>query len=192
MTAPDLPCVCDGCGKTVSQNHVSDRIARLEMATRFRPIHIQVLLLAASPEATGSSFFYSLEETSEPSEERLLLQSILAACAVDTQGKTQESCLLELQRLGIFLAYVAECPGQTPKDVHRQVALRVKFSYRPKCLAALDSESHAVLGSLAAGGLGGARLIPGGDGDWRPSVLAGEERVRFTLSLRSRLQGCTG
>src|ERR1700719_4321526 len=36
--------VCDGCGAPADEAHVRQRIERLEMATRFRPIHIQGLL----------------------------------------------------------------------------------------------------------------------------------------------------
>jgi len=46
MAVPTL-LPCDGCGQPASAEHIARRLQRLEWATRFRPIHIQALLLAA-------------------------------------------------------------------------------------------------------------------------------------------------
>ena len=51
--------VCDGCGAQVDEAHIRQRIERLELATRFRPIHIQVLLLDAAPPAETRRLFLS-------------------------------------------------------------------------------------------------------------------------------------
>jgi hypothetical protein len=37
--------LCDGCGQPATPEHIAERIHRLELATRYRPIHIQVLWL---------------------------------------------------------------------------------------------------------------------------------------------------
>ena len=58
--------VCDGCGATVDDAHIRDRIERLEMATRYRPIHIQVLILDAAPPVRPEDYFY--RATSDGSE----------------------------------------------------------------------------------------------------------------------------
>ena len=50
--------LCDGCGAQVDEAHIRSRIERLEQATRFRPIHIQVLLLAAAPPSQPEDDFY--------------------------------------------------------------------------------------------------------------------------------------
>ena len=49
---------CDGCGAPADDRHIRERIARLELATRFRPIHIQVLILDAAPPAAVDDYFY--------------------------------------------------------------------------------------------------------------------------------------
>src|SRR5271170_1398857 len=50
--------LCDGCGAPADEAHLRQRIERLEMATRFRPIHIQTLLLADSPPSRVEDYFY--------------------------------------------------------------------------------------------------------------------------------------
>ena len=50
--------LCDGCGAQVDEAHIRSRIERLEHATRYRPIHIQVLFLAAAPPSKPEDDFY--------------------------------------------------------------------------------------------------------------------------------------
>src|ERR1039457_5266879 len=54
---PRMP-ICDGCGAQVNDAHIRQRIERLEMATRFRPVHISVLLIDAAPPARFEDYFY--------------------------------------------------------------------------------------------------------------------------------------
>jgi hypothetical protein len=51
--------LCDGCGQPASEEHFARRIRRLELATRFRPIHIQILFLAEAPPPRLENYFYS-------------------------------------------------------------------------------------------------------------------------------------
>jgi hypothetical protein len=50
--------VCDGCGAQADDAHIRRRIERLELSTRFRPIHIQVLLIDAAPPTRHEEYFY--------------------------------------------------------------------------------------------------------------------------------------
>ncbi len=50
--------VCDGCGMQADDAHIRRRIERLELATRFRPIHIQALLIDAAPPSRSEDYFY--------------------------------------------------------------------------------------------------------------------------------------
>ena len=58
--------ICDGCGAQVDDAHIRRRIERLELATRFRPVHISVLLIDAAPPAPIEDYFY--RATSDRSE----------------------------------------------------------------------------------------------------------------------------
>src|SRR5256885_2012376 len=58
MINSELP--CDGCGRLASADHIARRLQRLEWATRYRPIHINLLLLGAVAPTEDSDLIYSL------------------------------------------------------------------------------------------------------------------------------------
>src|ERR1700738_3778969 len=55
--------ICDGCGLPPSPAHIAARVQRLELATRFRPIHIDVLFVALEPMPRMASDFYRPPES---------------------------------------------------------------------------------------------------------------------------------
>ena len=71
-----VPVRCDSCGEPASPEHIRDRILRLERSTRYRPIHISLLLICTAPPMRAEDDLYALEmDAGAPSRER-----ILAAC----------------------------------------------------------------------------------------------------------------
>lgn len=118
--------VCDGCGATVDAEHIRSRIERLEMATRYRPVHVQTLLVGTAPPERTEDYLYSSE----------------------TKGA-------ELQRNGIFLVYAVECPLPTGTDA-AQAALRaapalikrMQFSYKPKSVVLFSSATSELIPAL--------------------------------------------
>lgn len=128
--------VCDGCGATVSAEHIRQRIERLELATRYRPVHIQTLLIGSAPPAKSDDYLYSSE---------------------DTGG--------ELQGTGIFLAYAVECPipeGANASDAIRGAAPTliklIQFSYKPKSIVLFHPATSELIPALRDADLG-ERLI---------------------------------
>src|SRR5271165_5109971 len=55
----DEKLICDGCGQAASAEHLAARLRRLEWATRWRPLHIQTLLLGAVAPGEDAEFIYS-------------------------------------------------------------------------------------------------------------------------------------
>jgi hypothetical protein len=96
---------CDGCGQLADSRHIARRLERLEWATRFRPIHIQTLLLSGIAPAQNDEFLYNPYGQFQ-GEARKLLQSFQIA----TEGKSAESILSEVQKRGLMLIHVLECP----------------------------------------------------------------------------------
>src|ERR1700685_3343133 len=106
--------VCDGCGATVDDAHIRDRIERLEMATRYRPIHIQVLILDAAPPVRPEDYFYrATSDGSERSPKSRAYFDALIKSAGDNPARfsTDAHALAEFQRRGLFLTNVVECPA---------------------------------------------------------------------------------
>ena len=128
--------VCDGCGATVDSEHIRSRIERLEMATRYRPVHIQTLLVGTAPPERTEEYLYSSEKNGT-----------------------------ELQRNGIFLVYAAECPlpdeadaAEAVRRAAQSLIKRVQFSYKPKSIVLFSPATAQLLPALREVSLG-ARLI---------------------------------
>ena len=100
--------VCDGCGAQADDSHIRARIERLELATRFRPIHIQTLLIDSAPPASPPRLFYTLLLRTVLSVRWVLAHYFdeLMKCAGFTSVASiqEETALAEFQRRGIFLA----------------------------------------------------------------------------------------
>jgi hypothetical protein len=145
---------CDGCGQLASDEHSAHRLERLQWATRYRPIHIQTLLLAGIAPLKQSCFLYA---PSDPFEGEAA--DLLAALQIVAEGKSRESVLAEFQKHGYFLTYILECPvetglgkGPSPTDLmnrHLPATLtRIRRSLKPKRVFLISSDLAPVLGNL--------------------------------------------
>jgi hypothetical protein len=141
---------CDGCGAQVDEAHIRRRIERLEFATRFRPIHIQVLLLDAAPlPAPDDDFYRPASPAKRSAESQIFFNEIAKTIGRNpAEPPSEESTLAEFQHQGIFLAYAVECPTESPELLAAAVTrlaptvlLRVNASYKPKFVAPI---SHAL------------------------------------------------
>jgi hypothetical protein len=168
MGEPSNAIVCDGCGLPASADHMAQRLERLELATRFRPIHISVLFVALDPMARPEDDFY------RPPESRDFFDSFLTALDIpaDTAG------LLEFQSRGYYLTYLCECPVEPPHapdpDTDENLVgdriprlaptlvKRIRFNYKPKYVALLGTRLRPLIGILEQSGLGTLLLLDRG------------------------------
>ncbi|HXH66404.1 MAG TPA: hypothetical protein VNH19_10295 [Candidatus Limnocylindrales bacterium] len=150
---------CDGCGQLATGEHIARRLQRLEWATRFRPIHIQALLLAASAPESDSEFLYSPEGPFIG-----LAGDLLAAISISTAAKSNEEVLTEFQKRGLFLVYLLECPVHQGTEATEAVNLldrhlpqavaRIRRSLKPKRVLVLSTELQPFLPQLTEPVLG--------------------------------------
>jgi len=136
---------CDGCGQLADSVHISRRLERLAWTTRFRPLHIQALLLSGIAPINNSDFLYSANESF-----RGEAATILQAVQVSAAGKSPESVQTEFQKLGLMLTHVLECPlDETVSPTQAQTLLakqhpiaitRIRRSLKPKRLLLLSAE----------------------------------------------------
>jgi hypothetical protein len=150
---------CDGCGQLASAEHIARRLQRLEWATRFRPIHIQALLLAASAPETDSDFLYSpdLAFTGQAG-------ILLSALGISTKGKPSEEILADFQKRGFVLAHVLECPLEPstgPDEAHAllehhlpQALTRIRRSLKPKRALVVSPDLKPFVPQLSESALG--------------------------------------
>jgi hypothetical protein len=158
--------VCDGCGRESSSGHLARRFARLEQATRYRPIHMQAVFLSAQAPADSGAYLY--EGGSEFSGEAAAL---LRALQIETAGRSAESVLNEFQRKGFFLTHVLECAqdgehasSDLLESLRKKLPLaarRLRTSLHPKRVVILSPAMNAVIADLSAAQTGGALVLDG-------------------------------
>lgn len=166
--------VCDGCGSEADAQHIRARIERLELATRFRPVHIQMLLIDAAPSARTEDYFY--KEAPDGSVRSLdgsrYREELMLCAGMTPAGEQGESLLAEFQRRGFFLVHALECPVGNDgledgvKRMAPTMVKRVQFSYRPKHIALLSVSTNALVGAFQESGWGDRLILD----DGRPFV----------------------
>jgi len=150
---------CDGCGQLASAEHLARRLQRLEWATRFRPIHVQALLLSSSAPENDTEFLYGPEVPFAGHAGQ-----ILDALVIPMEGKSPEEVLGEFQKRGLVLASLLECPFETAADaLARQEILklhlahavaRIRRSFKPKRVLVISPELQPFLTQLTESTLG--------------------------------------
>jgi len=156
MTDP-APLRCDGCGQAASTEHISRRLQRLEWTTKYRPVHIQTLLLGAFSPRDEKDFLYA-----PGGEFRGEAALLLDALGISTAGKTGEAVLAEFQRAGFFLTHVLECPLDRDTGTGAAllaqrlpaVATRIRRSLKPKRVMAVTEGLEPVVEDILALDLG--------------------------------------
>src|SRR5260370_10635038 len=92
---------CDGCGQIASTEHFARRLQRLEWTTRYRPVHINTLLLGAFSPQEEKEFLYA-----PGGEFRGEAALLLDALGISSAGKTAEMVHAEVQPGGSFLTHL--------------------------------------------------------------------------------------
>ena len=177
---------CDGCGLGASSGHIARRLRRLELATRYRPIHVQAVFLGAQSPSDDKSFLYAAE-TGLSGEAAALLRAL----GIQAEGRDVETVLAEFQKRGLVLTHVLECPAEpeceTPNLVGAlqsklpSVARRLRGSLRPKRVILISRDLAPVLDELKSSQLGGELVL----NDGLPFDLADGASVRqLTLAVQ--------
>jgi hypothetical protein len=183
---------CDGCGQIASQVHIVKRLKRLEWTTRYRPIHIQALLLSGVSPASDAAFLYSAVDAYQ-GEAASLLRALRLIHEDEPfhipQGKPAEAALTDFQRRGLLLTHVLECPIENvASDAAEQEALlqqrvpfvisRIRRSLKPKRVLLISEVLQGVTERFLEAELGCAVVLDGG----KPFVLDGQA-LRFREAL---------
>lgn len=124
--------------------HIRRRIGRLELATRYRPVHIQTLLVGEAQPPRDEDYVYSSEKNGA-----------------------------ELQKNGMFLVYAVECPLESgagananAKDAVRRstasLVKRLRFSYKPKTIVLFGAATAESIPALRESGFGERLLLNDG------------------------------
>jgi len=203
MGAAETILRCDGCGLPASAEHIAARLERLELATRLRPVHINLLFVPLLPSGDpeddfyrppmSSAFFDSFAEALD------LSRSDGPALPPGDKNEARIAQLMEFQRRGYYLAYVSECPLPAGGDnaqagerwdaaeVLRRLAptlvKRIQFNYKPKQVALLGTELHPLVELLKQTGMAANLLLDGEAPLALPNPGDGASIARFRACL---------
>jgi hypothetical protein len=189
--------VCDGCGAQADDAHIRARIERLELATRFRPIHIQTLLIDSAPPARPQDYFYAVaaDRSTRSVASRTFFDELMKSAGFASDAAIQEDvALAEFQRRGIFLAYAIDCTVSGPAELETAlrnsvptVLLRVQSSYKPKHIALLSSPTRGLIQPLSAAGWKDRLILDGGGPFDDPFLADPAGQAEFATAFGDRL-----
>lgn len=150
---------CDGCGQPASPEHLVRRLQRLECATRYRPVHIQALLLGGVSPLHDADFLYFPEGRFQGEA-----GNVLEAVQLSTEGKPVDAVLAEFQKRGLMLTHILECPadpGLTDAQVRQLLQdrlaatiARLRRSFKPKRIILISADLLPLLPALQLADLG--------------------------------------
>jgi hypothetical protein len=180
--------LCDGCGQAASREHIAKRLQRLEWTTRFRPVHINALLLGAFPPETDSEFLYAASDFQ--GEAARLLDALGLAHA----GKAADAVLSDFQRRGFLLVHVLECPSaaeaSSPSALQilleqrlLSVFTRIRRSLKPQRVVLVSSALEPLAGRFVESALGCPVVLDNG----KPFGLEGVNPRPAMVRLRAAL-----
>lgn len=183
---------CDGCGQVGSPAHIARRLRRLEGATRYRPVHIQMLLLGGVAPREDAEFLYAPGGGFRGEGEALL-----RAVGIPFAGKSSETVHVEFQNAGFFLTHILECPLEgSPKsasdasNLMREhlpaAASRIRRSLKPKRVMLVTEMPPEVVQDVLALDLGCEVILDDGKPFALTLSVKEAEILRFRAVLDSR------
>jgi hypothetical protein len=180
---------CDGCGQRATPEHLARRVQRLEWATRYRPVHIHTLLLGSASPRDDREFLYSPH--GEFCGEAAIL---LGSMRISTTGKAPDAVHAEVQRAGLFLTHLFECPvedgaehGEGVKTLLAQrvaaMATRIRRSLKPKRVVLISLALQPLVTQITAKELECSVVLDEG----KAFALDGPEAEKAAARLREAL-----
>jgi hypothetical protein len=164
MQSPKIK--CDGCGQAADAEHIARRLKRLEAMSRYRPIHVQGLFMAASAPSAGEDYLYSAKD-SFSGESAVLLGGL----GFERAGKPVGTVLAEFQRRGFLLAHLLDCPAEPGQPPFGRTAFeqrlegtftRIRKSFKPRRLVLIGPELTEFVEQFTRADLGAALLLNNG------------------------------
>jgi hypothetical protein len=195
MESPSASIVCDGCGRPASPEHIAERVARLELATRFRPIHMDVLFIALAPMLRLEDDFYGPPQTRDyfaSLMDALEIATLAAGAITESNPPGRDAAMLtEFQRHGYYMSYLSECPipegSRNASEIFSTLApaliRRIRFNYKPKHIALLGNEMAPIAEILQKSGVGIFPFLQGGQPLVIPSPGDLSARTVFRTAL---------
>jgi hypothetical protein len=194
--------VCDACGARTDEDHIRRRAARLELATRYRPVQIKVLLLDGAPPARVEDYFYQVakDRSARSASSRMYFDELVKCAGIPVGPDLREgAALTDFQQRGFFLSSAVECAFEDqpdPQGALRRLAptvmKRVQSSYNPSYVVPLSPPTQELIRLFGLVGWGDRLVLNNGTpfsdpylGDPKRQAQAGTafgERIKKLLA----------
>lgn len=182
---------CDGCQQAVTAEHLQRRIQRLALASRYRPLRIELLFLGDAPPPAPEDCFYA--ETEKNGGWKALFAALVES--LDIQSRGVAHALQEFQKRHAFLAHIVECPiqelprateGELIERYGTAALSRIRHAYRPSWVLPVGGRLvQTFLPLLRQGELASRVLFL--DGQPLPDPTSPDAREQFLAGVRSLL-----
>jgi len=181
----------------VDEAHIARRKGRLDLAARFRPASIKVLILDATPPVRSEDYFYlAAKDRSARSVAGRMYFDELAKCMGASRGQESDevATLGEFRSRGFALGYAVECPLENPGELHHAlrrlaptVVKRVQYSLRPTYVVPVSKGTKELIRLFGLVGWGD-RLVLDKDGPFVDPYLGDPQRQAvFETSFGDRV-----
>jgi hypothetical protein len=189
--------ICEGCGMRVDDAHISRRKERLDLAARFRPATIKVLILDATPPVRTEDYFYlAAKDRSTRSVAGRMYFDELAKCMGTSRGaETDEAVTLgEFRSRGFALGYAVECPLENPGELHHAlrrlaptVVKRVQYSLQPTYVVPVSKGTKELIRLFGLVGWGDRLVLDKGGPFVDPYLGDPQRQAVFETSFGDRV-----
>ena len=190
--------VCDSCGREVDDEHIRARISRLEWTTRYRPVHMQFLLIDSTPPAKIEDFFYNpaKDRSVRSVASRAYFDELMKCAGVPSSSINnidEDTAITEFQRRGCFLVYACECPLAPSEasafcEKSAPVLLqRVRASYKPKRIVFLSKPAASAIPAFQQSEWNNSLVLDNGGPFIDPFLADPPAQAEFATGFGDRL-----
>ena len=188
--------ICEGCGARVDEAHVQRRKERLELAARFRPTKIKVLVLDSAPRGAAEDYFYrAVSDRTVRSVTGRMYFDELVKCMGTKIAKIDEILSLnEFRNKGFFLNYGVECPienkGELLNALRRlapTIVKRVQYLLQPTYIVPISKGTEELIRLFGLIGWGDRLVLDKGGPFVDPYLGDPERQAVFATSFGDRI-----
>jgi hypothetical protein len=189
--------VCDGCGSRADDAHLRRRAERLELALRYRPTQIKVLVLDGSPPVRAEDGFYAAtrERSGRSITSRTYFDEIMKAAGVAAGPATQEdSALVDFRRNGFFVAHSVECPCESDAELSAAlrrfaptVMKRVQYTLQPSYIVPVGVATGELIRLFGMIGWGDRLVLDRGGPFVDPYLGDSRKQAAFNSAFGARI-----
>jgi hypothetical protein len=189
--------ICEGCGARVDEVHIQRRKERLDLAARYRPAAIKVLILDATPPVRAEDYFYlaTKDRSTRSLAGRMYFDELAKCMGAARATETDEVATLgEFRNRGFALGYAVECPMENAGELHHAlrrlaptVVKRVQYSLQPNYVVPVSKGTKELIRLFGLVGWGDRLVLDKGGPFVDPYLGDPQRQAVFETSFGERV-----